>query len=210
MVEDRGTMRRRGCRSGTAVLLLSVSLLAPHPATAFYKQEGSLKTSDGRSREEQNLLYFTDLPVTTHDGLRKRFYSDILKGKVVLISFFYTNCPTAAQDNAKIAEIRGLVEGGKGKDVLFVSISADPERDTPEALKEYAERYRPGTGRVLLTGTREDLRAINLKLGNASPSPEAHIRIFLLGNVKTGRWIRMNEFAPSASVAEGIQLLSEE
>lgn len=193
-----------------AVLFLAAGLLAPPAATAFYKQEGVLTTPDGQSREEKNRDYFTDLPVITHEGKERRFYSDILKDRVVMISFFYTNCPTATPDNAKIAEIRGLVEGEKGKEILFVSVSADPERDTPEALKEYAQRYDAGKGWVLLTGERETLRTINLKLGNRNPDPVSHIRVFLLGNLRTGHWIRMNEFAPSPSVAEGLKLLAEE
>lgn len=191
----------------TAALLLA----APVPeVTAFYKQEGKLRVSDGRSREEQNREYFTDLPVVTHEGKEGRFYSDILKDRVVMVSFFYTNCPTAKPDNEKISEIRGLLDGAEGKEILFVSISADPERDTPGALKEYAERYGAGKGWVLLTGAREAMRSINHRLGNRSPEPESHIRVFLLGNLRTGHWIRMNEFAPSASVAEGLRLLTEE
>jgi cytochrome oxidase Cu insertion factor (SCO1/SenC/PrrC family) len=193
-----------------ALLFLAAGLLAPTAAAAFYKQEGRLVTPDGRSREEQNLNYFTDLPVTTHEGEEKRFYSDILKDQVVMISFFYTNCPTAEPDNAKIAEIRGLLGGEKGKDILFVSVSADPERDTPEALEEYAQRFAAGKGWVLLTGPAETMRTINLRLGNRNPDPELHIRVFLLGNLRTGHWIRMNEFAPSPSVAEGLRLLAEE
>ena len=197
-------------RAWFSVLVLAATLLWPSAPSAFYKQEGRLKTPDDRSREEQNLHYFTDLQVITHDGKERRFYSGILKGKVVMISFFYTNCPTAAPDNAKIAEIRGLLDGETGKEVLIVSISADPERDTPGALKEYAQRYDAGKGRVLLTGTKETMRTINAKLGNVNPDPESHIRVFLLGNLRTGHWIRMNEFAPSASVAEGLRLLAEE
>ena len=60
------------------------------------------------------------------------------------------------------------------------------ERDTPKALKEYAERYDAGKGWVLLTGEVENLRLINRKLGNTNPVPESHIRVYLLGNLKTG------------------------
>jgi protein SCO1/2 len=197
-------------RAGFVALALAAALLWPSAPSAFYKQEGILKTPDGRSREEQNREYFTDRNVITHEGEEKRFYTDVLKDRTVLISFFYTNCPTAAPDNAKIAEIRRLLDGEAGKEVLFVSVSADPDRDTPDAVKEYAKRYDAGKGRVLLTGPKETMKAINLRLGNVNPDPESHIRIFLLGNLKTGHWIRMNEFAPSPSVAEGLRLLAEE
>ena len=210
VVMDKGKGRRSVLGWRIVLGLLAASILAAPGAKAFYKQEGVLKTPDDRSREEQNRQYFTDLSVITQEGKERRFYSDILEGRVVMITFFYTNCPTAGPDNAKIAEIRELLEGKAGNDVLVVTISADPERDTPDALKEYAQRYDAGKGRLLLTGPKETMRTINLKLGNVNPDPESHIRVFLLGNLKTGHWIRMNEFAPSPSIAEGLRLLAEE
>ena len=37
--------------------------------------------------------YFPNLPVVTQDGKTLNFYDDVIKGKIVLISFIYTNCP---------------------------------------------------------------------------------------------------------------------
>jgi protein SCO1/2 len=207
-----GGEKRRGLggRAGFAFLVLLSGLLCSDVANAFYKQEGTLRTRDNKSREEQNRVYFTDLPVITHEGKVRRFYTDILKDKVVLISFFYTNCPTAKPDTAKLLEIRGMLKGETEKKVHIVSISADPERDTPEALMEYADRYDAGKGWVLLTGEKESLHVINRKLGNTNPQPEAHSRVYLLGNLGTGHWIRLNQFAPSVSVAEGLRQLASE
>ena len=205
--EKRG---RFGGKAGFAILVIAAALFGPQAGESFYKQEGTPGAKDGRPREEQNREYFTDRMVISHEGEEKRFYTDVLKDRVVLISFFYTNCPTAGPDSAKLAEIRGMLDGGPGEKVLFISVSADPERDTPEAVKEYAKRHDPGRGWVLLTGERESLRAINRKLGNASPSPESHVRVYLLGNLRTGHWIRMNQFAPSGAVADGLRLLAEE
>src|SRR5215510_14150709 len=46
-------------------------------------------------RQEKARSYFTDLPVVAQDGQERRFFSDILKDKVVLIYLFYTNCKDA-------------------------------------------------------------------------------------------------------------------
>ena len=205
--EKRG---RFGGKAGFAILVIAAALFGPQAGESFYKQEGTPGAKDGRPREEQNREYFTDRMVIAHDGRERRFYTDVLKDRVVLISFFYTNCPTAGPDSAKLAEIRGMLDGGPGEKVLFISVSADPERDTPVAVKEYAKRHDPGKGWFLLTGGKENLTAINRKLGNASPDPESHIRIYLLGNLRTGHWIRMNQFAPSGAVADGLRLLAEE
>jgi protein SCO1/2 len=206
--EKRG---RFGGKAGFAILLLvAAALFGPQAGEGFYKQEGTPGAKDGRPREEQNREYFTDRMVIAHDGGERRFYTDVLKDRVVLIGFFYTNCPTAGPDTAKLVEIRGMLDGDVGEKILFVSVSADPERDTLDAVKEYAKRHDPGKGWFLLTGGKENLTAINRKLGNASPDPESHIRIYLLGNLRTGHWIRMNQYAPSGAVADGLRLLAEE
>lgn len=205
--EKRG---RFGGMAGFAVLVLAAALFDPQAGESFYKQEGTPGSKDKRPREEQNREYFSDRKVITHEGKEKRFYTDVLKDRVVLISFFYTNCPTAEPDTAKLAEIRGMLNGKDGEKILFVSVSVDPERDTLDAVMEYAKRHDPGKGWFLLTGEKANLQAINLKLGNKSPDPESHIRIYLLGNPRTGHWIRMNQYAPSQSVAEGLRLLAEE
>jgi protein SCO1/2 len=199
-------------RSAAGIVLLAFASLffSPQAVECFYKQEGTPGVKDSRPQDEKNREYFTDRKVVAHDGKEKRFYTDILKDRVVLIGFFYTNCPTAEPDTAKLMEIRGMLDGDVGNKILFVSVSADPERDTMDAVKEYVKRHDPGKGWLLLTGEKANIQAINLKLGNKSPDPESHIRVYLLGNLRTGRWIRMNQYAPSQSVAEGLRLLAQE
>jgi protein SCO1/2 len=212
--EEMTLCRERERKRGTAgrailfFLVLAATLLGPAASFSFYQQKGRLGTKSDRPLEEQNREYFTDRKVITHEGEEKRFYTDVLKDRVVLISFFYTNCPTADPDNAKLSEIRKLLDGDSGEKVLFVSVSADPERDTPEEVREYAKRYNAGNDWVLLTGDRDNLYAINRKLGNAAPNPESHIRVYLLGNLKTGHWIRLNQYAPSVAVAEGLRSIT--
>ena len=208
--KDRNKNVRFGGKAGIAILLVAAALFGPQAGETFYKQEGTPGVKDSRPQDEKNREYFTDRSVVAHDGKESRFYTDLLKGRVVLISFFYTNCPTAEPDTAKLMEIRGMLDGDVGNKIMFVSVSADPERDTLAAVKEYVKRHDPGKGWLLLTGEKANIQAINLKLGNKSPDPESHIRVYLLGNLRTGRWIRMNQYAPSQSVAEGLRLLAQE
>jgi protein SCO1/2 len=95
-----------------------------------------------------------------------------------------------------------------GKGLFLISISVDPERDTVNAVREYAEKYGARKGWIFLTGKKENLAVINRKLGNTRPEPESHILLFLLGNLKTGHWMKMNQLAPVASVVEGLLVLS--
>ena len=62
----------------------------PAPGAASASQSTS-STSTSSERDEKAREYFTDLPVVDQHGERKRFFSDVLKNKLVLISFFYTS-----------------------------------------------------------------------------------------------------------------------
>jgi protein SCO1/2 len=193
-----------------AATLSVVLMLGGHGAGAFYKGEGSIRTDPGLTRDESNRKYFTDLPVVSHEGRQGRFYTDFLKDRVVLVTFFYVNCPTADPEMGKLDKIRKALGEELGDRIYIVALTADPERDSLEAIREHARKYRPGKGWLFLTGSPEAIRTINYKFGNISPYPESHIRLFLLGNLRTGRWMKLNQYAPSASVVEGLLLLAGE
>jgi protein SCO1/2 len=165
---------------------------------------------DPRALEEKNKAYFSDLKVETHEGQEARFYTDLLKDRIVVISFFYTNCPTAQMSLVTLFKLQKMLGEQLGKEIHLLSISVDPERDSLKAVQEYAGKYNPKKGWLFLTGKKENLDAINLKLGNRSLIPESHIQVFLLGNLRTGQWMRLPETARAEAVAEGLRNLQPE
>jgi len=85
-----------------------------------------------------------------------------LEGKVKLVSFIYLRCPDVCPPTtAKMAKLQNELkrEGVFGRDVVFVTITVDPERDTPEALKEYAGKFGADlSGWYFLRGSSEDTK----------------------------------------------------
>jgi protein SCO1/2 len=139
--------------------------------------------------------YFPNLPVVTQDGKTLKFYDDVIKGKIVLISFLYTNCPDICPlTTARIAQVEDKLGDMVGRDIFFVSITVDPERDTPERLKEFATAFDAGPGWLFLTGKPEDIRLINSRLGDRSRTLSEHRNQIVLGNDATGEWTRNTTF----------------
>jgi protein SCO1/2 len=65
-----------------------------------------------------------------------------LRGKVVAVTFIYTYCPdTCPLLTDKMARIQDRLGADFGSRIAFVSITVDPERDTPQVLRQYAENY---------------------------------------------------------------------
>lgn len=139
--------------------------------------------------------YFPDVTLTTQDGKPMRLYEDLLKGKSVAINVIYTSCTDECPlETARMAEVQRLLGNHAGKDVLFYSISIDPEHDTPAVLKAYADKFNIGPGWLFLTGKIEDIKLVTRKLGLSRNSDlanrDGHASSLMLGNEATGQWMR--------------------
>jgi protein SCO1/2 len=133
--------------------------------------------------------YFGEIPLINQDGKEMRLYSDLLKGRIVVIDVIFTTCtgvcPILSQTFAKIQDRLG---DRVGKDVYLISISIDPVNDTPAKLKEYAARFKAKPGWYFLTGSKDNVDAALRKLGQYVENKEAHQNLFIIGNESTGLW----------------------
>lgn len=74
------------------------------------------------------------------DANRRPFTEKDLDGKVWIVDFIYTNCPAECpRMTSRMHQLEDQIKSEPGVNLL--SISVDPDRDTPEVLKEFAGRY---------------------------------------------------------------------
>lgn len=139
--------------------------------------------------------YFPNLPVYNQHGERLRFYDDVIKGRIVVISFIFTSCTDICPlTTARLGQVAEELKESFGRDIFFVSISVDPRNDTPQKLKAFSEAFHAGPGWSFLTGSLQDIRAINAKLGEHMRSLNDHRNEVVLGNDATGEWARNSVF----------------
>jgi len=156
-------------------------------------------------------VFFSDRRLLTHRGEEVAFYSDVLRDKVILINFVFTQCTdTCPTQTARVAEVQSLLGERVGRDIELVSISVDPEHDTPEVLRDYATRFGAGDGWIFLTGKKPDVDDVRRRLAQLSTTREAHTTLFILGNVKTGHWMKMHPDAAPKDIARHLQWLAAE
>jgi protein SCO1/2 len=138
-----------------------------------------------------------DVKVTTQDGKTVDFYSDLIKGKVVAVNFVFTSCTTVCPP---LGAIFGKLQEKQG-DAHLVSVSIDPEVDTPERLKTWSRKFGARPGWTLVTGKKDDITRI-LKAMNAYSSDFAnHQPVTIVGNDATGTWKRTYGFTTAAKLA---------
>ena len=162
--------------------------------------------------EQKARQYFTDLEVVDQNGERKRFYSDVLKDRVVLINFMFTNCKDACpMATHKMMQVRDLLAESIKDEVWFVSISIDPEQDTPGSMKAFAKKLQVDESRWLfLSGEKQNLEYIVKRLGQYTQEIEAHSTLMLAGNDRTRHWTRVMPMAPPEGVAQQLRALVDE
>jgi cytochrome oxidase Cu insertion factor (SCO1/SenC/PrrC family) len=167
---------------------------------------------DDAAAEAKAREYFSDLEVFDQDGNPLRFYSDVLKDRIVLINFIFTNCPGACPlMTQKLKQVRQLLDPSVRDDIWFVSVSIDPERDTPAAMKAFAQEQGVEDNRwVFVTGKKQNLEFIVKRLGQYTEEVEVHSTLMLAGNTRTRHWTRVQPMVPPPGVAAKLTLLAEE
>lgn len=154
--------------------------------------------------------YFTDLQLLTHEGRKVRFYSDVMEGRTVLINIIYTACKGACPlITQRMNAVRALVGEQFGREVHFITLTSDPERDSPAALKAFAQKQGADlSGWTFLTGDKKNVDHILKKLGQFSPNVEEHSTLLIAGNVAAKRWSKIRPDAPPIAIAERLKLLA--
>jgi cytochrome oxidase Cu insertion factor (SCO1/SenC/PrrC family) len=183
---------------------------APPKDNAVSASQAPVEKVPRRLDEAEQRRYFTDTKLLDQDGREVRFYTDTLRGKIVLISFIYTNCTDICPILMhNLSDVQDSLGDRFGKDVFFISISVDPEDDTPEELKKYAERYNAKTGWTLLTGPKTDVDAVIKRFGEFKDDFEDHSMVFVVGDVKNARWSKVRGDLPPEAVLPRILDLLE-
>ena len=205
MVRAEGS--RSGWRAGAALRRLAAvgplalcALMAAAPcraADAAADPHAKHRAMTARADLSRSLASYAvpAIPLVREDGKRVMLTDELDDGRPVVLDFIYTTCngicPLASQTFARLQKLLGP----DTERVHLVSISIDPEQDTPDRLAEYAKQFHAASGWDHYTGTvRASLaaqRAFDVYRGDKmSHTPVTLVR------VKPGSaWIRFDGFA---------------
>jgi len=141
--------------------------------------------------------YFTDTVLINQNGEKMRLYSDLLKGKTVIIDSFFATCQGSCLPMSRnLAKLQDVLGDRLGKDAVIISISVDPTVDTPPALKAYAKKLNARPGWYFMTGDKQNVDFALKKLGQFVDDKQDHLNIFIIGNERTGLWKKAFGLAP--------------
>jgi protein SCO1/2 len=129
------------------------------------------------------------------DGTKAAFPQELDDGRPVILNFIYTSCTAICPVTTQVFS---QVQGKLGKDAVkvhMVSISIDPEYDTPARLSEYAKKYGAAKDWQFYTGTVEASIALQKAFDTYRGDKMNHIPVTYLRAAPGKPWVRLDGFA---------------
>jgi protein SCO1/2 len=135
-----------------------------------------------------------DTALIDQDGHPVRLLSDVLRDKVVVVSFIYTNCTDACpMVSHTFSQLQDQLGPMLDAQVRLVSMTVDPARDTPAVLKAYSAQHGAKAGWRWLTGSAANVTEALKGFGVYNPRFENHSGVVLIGDPRSGTWTRVYE-----------------
>ena len=187
---------------------IAVVLFTCAQTIAQVKSANISAPAGGSNQESQTPAhkYFTDVVLINQNGEKMRFYSDLLKDRVIIINSFFGTCQgTCLPMNRNLEKVQEALGDRMGKDVYIISISVDPTVDTPANLKEYSKRLHAKPGWFFLTGAKQNVDFALTKLGQFVDNKQDHLNIIIIGNERTGLWKKAFGLAPSSELVKVVE-----
>jgi protein SCO1/2 len=187
-------------------LALSTSLAQAHSA-----EDHSEHASHGTpvATPQGAEVKIVDVQLIDQHGRSVSLQRDLVGDRIVLMGFIYTSCTTVCP---LVSSIMGKVQKQLGRraggEVQLVSISIDPQRDSPQRLLDYSRRFQDGPGWSWLTGAPGAIAATLEGLGSGDGDFKNHAPLILVGDGTSTHWTRFYGFTDPAVLLKEIDQLS--
>jgi protein SCO1/2 len=150
-----------------------------------------------------------DVVLVNQNGAKVNLREFLQTDKPVVLDFIFGTCTTICPIlSAGYVNLQHKL-GPDSQSVRLVSISIDPEHDTPKVMREYLKRYRAKPGWDFLTGSREDIDKVMSAFGAYVQNKMSHYPLTLVRSPKDGSWIRLFGLMSTAEFLSEVQKVNK-
>lgn len=137
------------------------------------------------------------------DGARVRLAEELARPGPVAVQFVFSTCATICP------VVTGTLAAARQRQprLRALSVSIDPEHDTPERLRAYAARFAAGPGWRFLTGRAADLLAVEQAFDVYRGDKMRHEPVTFLRAAPAGPWLRLDGFPSAADLVAEVAAL---
>jgi protein SCO1/2 len=149
-----------------------------------------------------------DIPLVGMDRGKTSLRAELDSGQPVMLNFIFTSCTAICPVmSATFSQVQKAL-GTEREKLRLVSISIDPEYDTPERLKAYAAKFGAGPEWRFLTGTPADVVAIERAFDAYRGGKMNHMPLTLLRAAPGAPWVRLDGFASAEDLVREYRALA--
>ncbi|MDH3531770.1 MAG: SCO family protein [Gammaproteobacteria bacterium] len=195
---------------GAAIALLVFLAAVCGPAAADsntdpHAKHRQMMNEQSEPKAKATRLEIPDVRLLNRNGVSVGLREDVIGDRIVVVDFVYTTCTTICPVlSAILSQVQNRLGDRLGNDVVLVSLSVDPLRDTPQRLQAYSAKLRAGEGWIWLTGNKQTVDDVLRRFGAYTPSFEDHPSMILVGDGRSGEWSRFLGFPGAEKIMEKI------
>ncbi len=198
--------------SCTAALLLGCASEPGEGATAGSGASAARVSATGLSaatyRASRATYHLPDVELVNQRGEQVSLRALAGDAQPLLLSFIFTSCGTICPTLTATLARAGRELRQSEPSLRLISISIDPENDTPERLQAYAARFDAPPDWVFLTGRAQDIESV-LKAFDAYRGDKlAHAPLTFVRRNAEGRWLRLDGFTGAAGLVSEYRALA--
>jgi protein SCO1/2 len=184
--------------------VLSLSVSAPaHEGHAPAEKAAATAAAAGAGdyKRSQRAYAIPDVTLVDRDARPVRLREMLAADEPVMVNFIFTTCSAICPVMSSIfADVPKKLGAGAAK-LRMISISIDPENDTPQQLTAYAGKFSAGPRWQFLTGKVADIAAVQRAFDAYSSDKMSHEPLTLLRPAPGKPWVRIDGFASADELA---------
>lgn len=162
------------------------------------KKENHYKSPDHQDINHNIMLPVT--PLIRQDGTKVLFPKVVDDGKPVVLTFVFTSCKAVCPVMSHIMKTLQNKLGERAQKINMISISLDPEYDTPERLTQYAHQLGAGPQWGHYTGINSDIVKLEKALSIYRGDKMNHLPVFFIRMSPSDSWVRLDGFVSTESI----------
>jgi protein SCO1/2 len=148
------------------------------------------------------------VPMIDQRGRTVAFDKALDDGRAVMLNFIFTSCTTICPVLTQtFVQVQGKLAGQLDK-IHMVSVSIDPEYDTPSRLLAYTQQHGAGAQWDFYTGSNDASIAVQKAFDAYRGGKMNHEAVTLLRKTRSGQWLRLNGFATPDSIVDAYRSMA--
>lgn len=148
-----------------------------------------------------------DVVLIDQNGARVHLKEQLNSRQPVIVEFIFATCTTICPVlSASFVNLQQRL-GKHSQKVHLISISIDPENDSPKVMKQYLKRYRAKPGWDFLTGSRSDIDTVMRAFNAYIPNKMYHVPLTLMKMPDDRQWVRIYGLMSSSEFVSEFQKL---